>query len=93
MSDKLHWFPFYLNDWETDSRVRVMGPVARSYYLTLLMIQWREGVLPESRKTLRRLLILPSDPVVENSQDSLQLHPGAPKDALDYEAILDQVLE
>jgi len=93
MSDKLPWFPFYLNDWETDTRVRVMGPVARSYYLTLLMIQWREGVLPESRKTLQRLLVLPSDPVVTPKQDSLPTPYQSHKETLDYDAILDQVLE
>jgi hypothetical protein len=93
MSDKLPWFPFYVDKWEMDLKVRAMGPVARSYYMTLLMIQWREGVLPESRKTLQRLLMLPSDPVVTPKQDSFPIGGNSQRETLDYEAILDQVLE
>ncbi len=92
MSDKLPWFPFWIDKWETDPRVRVMGPVARSYYLILLMVQWREGHIPESRKSLQRLLTLPSDPLVSVPSISSQEHPESDFDLLDYEAILDQVL-
>ena len=82
MADKLPWFPFYINDWETDQSVRLMGPVARSYFLALLIIQWREGVLPDSRKILERLLRLPPDPLHENQDDHI-----------DHSACIDQVLE
>lgn len=93
MSDKLPWFPFYLDKWETDRRVKAMGPVARSHYLILLMLQWREGHIPECRKTLQRLLTLPSDPVKAVSQLSIGSHPNDSQDRLDYDAILEQVLE
>lgn len=93
MKDKLPWFPFYLNDWETDYRVRAMGPIARSYFLILLMVQWREGHIPESRKTLERLLTLPSDPVHEVSRFSDRPSAQQDSDGINYEAVLDQVLE
>lgn len=93
MADKMPWFPFYLDRWETDNRVRAMGPVARSYYLILLMHQWREGFIKDSRKTLLRLLTLPSDPVVSVPRFPPDSGSGSDMDLLDYEAILDQVLE
>lgn len=93
MSDKLQWFPFYVDSWETDRRVKAMGPVARSYYLTLLIHQWREGYIPESRKTLRRLLVLPCDPVTTdpNFPPDFGLTQNIPN--FDMELVLDQVLE
>jgi hypothetical protein len=93
VNDKLPWFPFYLNDWETDYRVRAMGPIARSYFLILLMVQWREGHIPDSRETLERLLTLPSDP--RRYIPSVPGNSGAQEDfdATDYGAVLDQVLE
>lgn len=93
MSDKLPWFPFYINLWETDHHVRAMGPVARSYYLILLMVQWREGYIPESRNTLQRLLTLPSDPLISVPRYPADAGSDDDMDLLDYEAILEQVLE
>jgi uncharacterized protein YdaU (DUF1376 family) len=62
MADKLPFMPFYINDWETDSRVRQMGPTARSFYLTLLIHQWREGYIPADDAQLWNLLLMPPDP-------------------------------
>lgn len=93
MSDKLPWLPFYISDWENDRRVRAMGPVARSYYLTLLICQWREGSLPADRKTLQRLLVLPCDPLRSDLQLSLNSDPHQRMDGIDHDAVLDQVLE
>lgn len=93
MTVRLPWFPFYLNDWETDQKVRLMGPVARSFFLALLIAQWREGSIPPDRGTLRRLLVMPADPRIFVPT----IPPGSgdadDDDLLDYEAILDQVLD
>jgi hypothetical protein len=93
VSIKLPWFPFYVNDWETDKNVRGMGPVARSYFLILLMVQWREGYIEDSLKSLRRLLVLPCDPVL--SIPSIPPGSGSPDDfdIIDYDAVLEQVLQ
>jgi uncharacterized protein YdaU (DUF1376 family) len=84
----LPWFPFYLNDWETDAKVRLMGPVTRSFFLVFLMHQWREGAIPADRKILRLLLLMPSDPTVTREQAGSRL-----EDFVDYDAVLDQVLQ
>lgn len=64
MSEKLPFLPFYVNDWETDEKVRSMGPATRGYYLALLIMQWREGSIPSDRRELKRLLQFPRDPMV-----------------------------
>jgi hypothetical protein len=46
MHNSLAWFPFYTRDWFTDVKVRLMGPVARAYFLELLRTQWDEGSIP-----------------------------------------------
>jgi hypothetical protein len=84
----LPWFPFYLNDWETDAKVRLMGPVARSFFLVLLMYQWREGAIPADRKVLRLLLLMPSDPTKPREAAGSRL-----EDFIDYDAVLDQILQ
>jgi uncharacterized protein YdaU (DUF1376 family) len=84
----LPWFPFYLNDWETDTKVRLMGPVARSFFLVLLMHQWREDSIPADRKLLRLLLLMPSDPTIAREDAGSRL-----EDFVDYDAVLDQVLQ
>lgn len=90
---KHHWFPFYVNDWETDRHVKLMGPIARCYFLTLLLNQWREGSIPADRASLWALLLQPKDPTlnryfVPSSEEELELD----IDPFDYDAILDQVL-
>lgn len=90
--DKLAWFPFYIDAWETDPLVRAMGPVARSYFLILLIIQWREGHIQESRKTLRRLLVLPCDPARRLPSYAPDAEPSEPEVLFDHEAVLNQVL-
>lgn len=99
MSDaaKLPYFPFYLNDWETSSTVKAMGPVARYYYLHLLMHQWREGFIPADRTQLKRLLVIPKDPLIKDATvPSSSLFPWMETkeiDLLDHDAILAQVLQ
>lgn len=46
MSATLKWFPFYVDDWETDEKVRRLSFEERGVYLALLCWQWREGSLP-----------------------------------------------
>jgi hypothetical protein len=89
---KLPWFPFFVDDWDTDPNVRAMGPVARSHYLILLILQWREGHIPDSRKTLKRLLVLPLDPLMEVMR--IPADAGSEDDSylVDEEAVLDQIL-
>jgi hypothetical protein len=70
-----------------------MGPVARSYYLILLMVQWREGYIPDSHNTLRRLLTLPCDPLISVPRFPPDAGSDDDMDLLDYDAIIDQVLE
>src|ERR1035437_9082576 len=83
MADKLRWFPFHIDDWQTDERVALMGPATRGTYLTLLIHQWREGSIPADRSQIKRLLLSPKDPMTVKLEED---------DSLDYDAILDQVL-
>lgn len=46
----LKWFPFYIDDWETDERVRALTYEERGVYLAMLCWQWREGTIPERPK-------------------------------------------
>jgi hypothetical protein len=78
---KLPFLPFYLNDWETDGNVKMMGPATRYAYFHLLIHQWREGSIPADRGELIKLLTFPSDP-------GNQCIPE-----YDLDAILDQVLK
>lgn len=77
MKNSLPWFPFYTYDWSSDTKVRMMGPVARAYYVELLRTQWEEGSIPAEIKDLQRLLEMPHDPGMAN---------------LDRETIIRQVL-
>src|SRR5216117_3280795 len=52
---KFHWFPFYIDDWETDDKVKLMGPATRYLYIALLAHQWRHGSIPRDIDQLRRL--------------------------------------
>lgn len=46
MSGALAWFPFYVDAWETDERVRGLTYEERGVYIAMLCWQWREGSLP-----------------------------------------------
>lgn len=46
MSGALAWFPFYVDAFETDERVRQLTYEERGTYLAMLCWQWREGSLP-----------------------------------------------
>ena len=84
--NKLHWLKFYLNDWSTSYKVQMMGPIARAWYLELLILQWRNGYVSDSDQSLLRYLKqMPRDPshLVHAEED----------DSNDYEAILKQVKE
>lgn len=56
MSTALAWFPFYLNDWETDEQVRRLSWEERGIYLAMLCWQWREGSLPGRAADVARTL-------------------------------------
>jgi hypothetical protein len=92
---KLPFLPFYLNDWETDEKVRRMGPACRYFYLHFLMCQWREGSIPSDRRELLRMLRFPCDYFVDGVVESLCSDPlnGGPDDWLDMDAALGSVLE
>ena len=86
--DRLPWFPFWLNDWETDEKVRAMGPAARGIYIALLGMQWRQGSIPADVLTILRLIHMPPDPMTNPTH--------APNEHLwriDTESCLEQVLE
>lgn len=88
---KIPYLPLFVDRWETDENVKLMGPVTRCYYLTLLFYQWREGSIPADRNALKAILLFPSDPVLRipsppNNRD-------ADEDLIDREACLDQVLK
>lgn len=88
--DRLPWFPFWIDRWETDLRVRQMGPAARGIFLSLLLLQWREGSIPSDPLVLLRLTHMPTDPM----RSALEV--GAVKNpehwGLDLEACLEQAL-
>jgi uncharacterized protein YdaU (DUF1376 family) len=46
MSDRLPWFPFYVDDFLLDERVRAMSLAEVGAYVKLLCWQWREGSIP-----------------------------------------------
>ena len=87
--DRLPWFPFNTDRWETDLKVRQMGPATRGIFLTLLVLQWREGSIPSDPLTLLRLICMPPDPVRSRLNDIDN------KDGwmVDLEACLEMVLE
>lgn len=85
-SARLHWMKFYLDDWATSLKVRMMGPIARAWYWELLMLQWREGYVSDSDQSLMRYLLqMPRDPS--------HLQQPIADDSNDYPAILRQVKE
>jgi len=43
MPAPLKWFPFYVDDWETDEKVDSLTLEEQGAYLCLLRWQWREG--------------------------------------------------
>jgi uncharacterized protein YdaU (DUF1376 family) len=43
MAAPLKWFPFYIDEWETDERVDSLTLEEQGAYLCLLRWQWREG--------------------------------------------------
>lgn len=46
MPAPLPWFPFYVDAYETDEKVRRLTYEERGVYLSMLCWQWREGSLP-----------------------------------------------
>lgn len=86
---KLPWMQFYIDDWTTSTKVRLMGPVARAWYMELLILQWRDGYIPESERILFGILrSIPRDPDILAAEV-----PFEERDSNDYSAILKQVLE
>lgn len=54
MAAPLKWFPFYVDDWDTDEKVRALSFEERGTYLSLLCWQWREGAVPgDARKAAK----------------------------------------
>jgi len=45
MPAPLKWFPFYVDDWETDEKVDSLTLEEQGAYLVLLRWQWREGTI------------------------------------------------
>lgn len=97
---KLPFLPFYLNDWESDEKVRLMGPATRYVYLHLLMHQWREGSIPADRKLLLRILRFPHDPQTPcqgyapiDSENTGGLNEEDLSDHFNLEAALEEVLK
>lgn len=43
MAAPLKWFPFYVDDWETDEKVDALTLEEQGAFLCLLRWQWREG--------------------------------------------------
>lgn len=56
MADRFPWFPFYVDDWLNDERVRMMSFEERGAYLELLCFQWREGSIPSDSQGIASLL-------------------------------------
>jgi uncharacterized protein YdaU (DUF1376 family) len=50
MGAPLKWFPFYIDDWDTDEKVRRLSFEERGVFLAMLCWQWREGSLPTSHR-------------------------------------------
>src|ERR1051326_4125245 len=77
--------PLFVMDWQGDDKVMAMGPIARGWYMHLLLIQWRHERIPSERSVVRRLLAnIPQD-ILQTDSESEQ--------PWDYEKILNQVLE
>jgi uncharacterized protein YdaU (DUF1376 family) len=49
------WFPFYVRDWLTDTRVMAMSCCARGAYIQLLALQWENGGLPNDFGQIKKL--------------------------------------
>lgn len=45
MGAPLKWFPFFIDDWETDEKIRGLSLEEQGAYLRMLCWQWREGSL------------------------------------------------
>lgn len=54
MADKLSWFPFYVDEWETDENIRMMDFAEQGALLRLLCWQWREGSIPADEARIQR---------------------------------------
>ncbi len=54
------WFPFYVDDFETDEKVRLMSNEEIGIYVRLLCCQWREGSIPADPGKLARMIGLNS---------------------------------
>lgn len=53
MADRLPWFPFWVDDFLLDERVRAMSLAEVGAYLKLLCWQWREGSIPSDLARLK----------------------------------------
>ncbi len=49
------WFPFFVRDWLTDTRVMSMSCMARGAYIQLLALQWENGGLPNDFDQIKKL--------------------------------------
>jgi len=81
MSAPLPWFPLYVDDFETDGKVRLMTNEEVGIYIRLLCWQWREGVLPNDAKALGRALNASATTVRRVLQRNFQ-HDGSRKTRL-----------
>lgn len=56
MAAKLDWFPFDTARWLGDEQVGIMSLAARGAYVDALVVQWREGSIPDDLRRLARLI-------------------------------------
>lgn len=61
--DKLDWYPWYVTDWQTDERARLLDAEAQGCYRALLDHQWMEGSIPADPEMIDALLPRHSKPI------------------------------
>ena len=52
---RLHYMPFFTQDWLSDLHVRAMSAEARGAYIDLIALAWQDGPLPGDVATLARI--------------------------------------
>lgn len=59
MAAPLKWFPFYIDAWETDEKVRGLTLAEQGAFLRMLCWQWREGTISGRPADAERKLGVP----------------------------------
>lgn len=54
MAGPLRWFPFEIDEFETDGAVKLMTNEQLGVFVRLLVWQWREGFVPDDARGLAR---------------------------------------